>query len=59
MSGSALWIEKYGAGTSVLSGSNTYENATRIYAGALLVNGTNTAGGSFTAAAGQRWAARG
>ena len=52
MSGSALWLEKYGAGVTVLSGSNTYENATRIYEGTLLVNGTNAAGGSFTVSAG-------
>ena len=37
---------------TVLSGSNTYENATRIYEGTLLVNGTNAAGGSFTVSAG-------
>ncbi len=52
MSCSALWLEEYGAGVTILSGSNTYENATRIYEGTLLVNGTNAAGGSFTVSAG-------
>jgi len=48
MSGSGLFLEKYGAGITLLSGSNTYVNATRIYEGTLCVNGTNTGGGTFT-----------
>jgi autotransporter-associated beta strand protein len=48
MSGNAVFVEKYGAGCTVMSGSNTYGQATRVYEGALLVNGTNTDGGTFT-----------
>lgn len=48
MSGNNLWLEKYGPGVTILSGSNTYINATRIYEGALYVNGTNSLGGTFT-----------
>jgi len=52
MSGNAMQLDKYGAGVTILSGSNTYGNVTRIYEGTLLVGGTNTAGGSFTVSAG-------
>jgi len=52
MSGSSLLLEKYGVGVTRLAGSNTYANATRIYEGTLLVNGTNTGGGTFTVSAG-------
>ncbi len=52
MGGSGMWLNKYGDGVTLLSGSNTYANATRVYAGALFVNGTNTGGGSFTVSGG-------
>ncbi|MFO7936860.1 MAG: hypothetical protein R6V06_04550 [Kiritimatiellia bacterium] len=48
ISGIATALDKYGEGITKMSGSNTYEQATSIYEGSLLINGTNTAGGTFT-----------
>lgn len=48
MRGGDMFIEKDGVGCVVMSGSNTYAQATRIREGSLVVNGTNTGGGTFT-----------
>jgi autotransporter-associated beta strand protein len=46
-------IEKTGAGTLILSNSNTYDGSTIVSAGTLLINGNQTAAnGSVTVAAG-------
>ena len=43
---------KRGSGVTALAGNNSYIGETMVDVGTLLVNGTNTAGGTFTVAAG-------
>ena len=51
-SGSPATVSKSGDGVTVLSGNNTYEGATVVQEGTLLINGTHTGGGLITVAAG-------
>ena len=46
------YLEKSGAGTLVLSGSNTYTSATTVTAGTLLLTGTNNSTGATTVKSG-------
>ncbi|MBN1759354.1 MAG: DUF2341 domain-containing protein [Chitinispirillaceae bacterium] len=45
-------LSKYGSGTLLLSGSNTYTGATNVAAGTLTVNGTIASTGTVTVASG-------
>jgi autotransporter-associated beta strand protein len=49
LQGGSMLLEKYGAGTVVLEGSNTYGQATRVFEGVLLVNGRNVGGSPLSA----------
>ena len=52
--GSSFSITKQGGGTLTLSGNNTYTGATRLVAGTLVLNGTNSNGlGSLTTYGGE------
>ena len=47
-----LSLAKSGAGTEVLTGSNSYSGTTNIYGGTLIVAGTHSGGGAYTVASG-------
>ncbi|HRR33756.1 MAG TPA: hypothetical protein P5026_06640 [Kiritimatiellia bacterium] len=49
ISGNYHFVHKYGPGTTVMEGINSYNNATRIYEGVLLINGVNTNGNPVSA----------
>lgn len=48
----AVSIAKWGDGTQILSGANTYSGTTSISGGTLLVNGSHSGGASYTIAGG-------
>jgi hypothetical protein len=47
--GTDLLLEKYGAGTAVLHGSNSYVKATRVFGGTLRIDGLNIGGAPVSA----------